>query len=304
MEIGRDCRAARLMPVDKVRLQSLRYMVPVPGWLVFNVFCLRCSLSASIPSITPQVQQPGGQQLGTQAPPAAAKTVLKAIAVKQVILRKHFDLLYWWAVWLYAGIAAALTYTAGETVTIGGKAVKMYPEPWLAIGFLAVILFVAIFTSLRARGALSMVLVMGLMGAAVAVQYLLTWRYVFELFPLLRLHINLGFYVATVVVLFPVWLATTFFFNRLQQYRFRPGRQVSSIKMFGGGETNIASHTLSMHMLDHDIFVHRVLGLWPLLGTGDIEVGYTKPDGSAHKEIIHNVVRPHAKMRDIQEMMK
>jgi MFS family permease len=220
-----------------------------------------------------------------------------------VVLRKHFDLLYWWVVWLYAAFAAGMTYTFGETVTINGKGVKMYSEPWLAIGFLAVVLFVAIFTSVRARGAMSMILVFFIVGIAVAIHFANGWKSIFDWFPMLRLHINMGFYVAVFAILFPVWLLTTFFFNRLHYYRFKPGRQVSSVKMIGGGETNIAAHTFVTHKLDDDIFVHRVLGLWPLFGTGDIEISYARPDGSVHREVLENVINASSKLSKINDLL-
>jgi hypothetical protein len=220
-----------------------------------------------------------------------------------VVLHKHFDLLYWWVVWFYAAMAAVITYTFGDIVVINGKGVKIYSEPWLAVGFLTVVLFVAIFTSVRARGTMSMILVLSIFAVAVIVHLAYGWRPIFELFPLLRLHINLGFYVAVFAVLFPVWLSTTFFFNRLQAYHFKPGRQVSSVKLIGGAETNIATNNFVTNRLGDDIFVHRVLGLWPLFGTGDIEITYQRPGGGVHHEVIENVVRATAKLQKINALL-
>jgi lysylphosphatidylglycerol synthetase-like protein (DUF2156 family) len=233
---------------------------------------------------------------------AAKSAMSKAAAGRTVVLHKHFDLLYWWVVWLYAAMAAAMTYSFGDAVMINGKPVKMYSEPWLAVGFLAVLLFVAIFTSMRARGTMSMIFVLSIFAIAVSVHLLYGWRPIFEVFPLLRLHINLGFYVAVFCILFPTWLLTTFVFNRLHSYHFKPGRQLSTVKLIGGGETNIATQNLVTKRLDDDIFVHRVLGLWPLFGTGDIMITYQQPGGGVHYEIVENVVRASAKLKRIEAL--
>jgi hypothetical protein len=252
--------------------------------------------------------------------PAEAKTVISArLGAKQVILRKHFNLFYWWPVWLYAAVAAFITLSFGVDVkmvdaialketalgAIDAKTVRVFTEPWLAIGFFGLILFVAIFTSLRATGAMAMVLVLGLIVTAVAISWTVSWAWVFTKFPLLRVYVNQGGYAGTFVVLFPVWVATTFFFNKLHYLRFRPGRQVADVRPFGGGETSIASHTLQLTKRPEDVFVHRILGLWWLgLGTADIVVSYTKPDGGAHVEVFENVINPNRKIAAIQGMLK
>jgi hypothetical protein len=273
------------------------------------------------------VPPPSPTSPAAAAPPQAAagpigKVVDKA-EIREIILRKHYDLFYWWVVWAYAAFAALWTRAFGVNVRMTDyeplkeslkrvppddtvvQTVRVFTEPWLAIGFIGIILFVAIFTAVRARGPMSMVLVLSIFAAALLVSWTITWEFVFKQFPLLRVYINQGVYVATAVILFPVWLLTTFLLNRLHYLRFRPNRQIADVRPFGGGEIAIASHTLALHKLPEDIFVHRILGLWWLgFGTADIEVAYTRPDGSAYREVFENVVHPTRKINAIQQMLR
>ena len=111
----------------------------------------------------------------------------------------------------------------------------------------------------------------------------------------MRIHLNQGFYVAVFAVMFPVWLLTTLIFNRFMYYVFEPGRQVTVVRPWSGGREAISAHTLQHRRLQDDLFVHRLLGA-PFMGTGDIEISYTRPDGSVHKELVTNVTRASRKL--------
>src|SRR5439155_25147219 len=75
---------------------------------------------------------------------------------------QHSNLLYWWPIWAYGFLCAALTYVqgigVGELAASQGKVVLFHPSPWLGISFIALILFVAVFTNVRARGVYSFML--------------------------------------------------------------------------------------------------------------------------------------------------
>jgi hypothetical protein len=272
--------------------------------------------SAPIPPAPPSAAATAAVQ-SSSASPTEKATARRG--PREVILRKHYNLFYWWIVWAYAGFAALVTAAFGsnvkmvdteafKAVTLGAidsKTVKVFTEPWLAIGFVATLLFVSVFTAVRAKGAMAMVLLLALFSGALVVSWTLSWTWVFQQFPFLRLYMNQGVYVAVFTVLCPAWVLTTFLLNRLHYLRFRPGRQVADVRPFGGGEIAIASHALSLHKLPEDIFVHRILGLWWLgFGTADIEVAYTRPDGSAYREVFENVVHPTRKINAIQAMLR
>ena len=72
---------------------------------------------------------------------------------------QHSNLLYWWPIWAYGYLCAVLTYVQGigvrELAATTDKVVLFHPSPWLGISFIALILFVAVFTNVRARGVYS-----------------------------------------------------------------------------------------------------------------------------------------------------
>jgi hypothetical protein len=64
---------------------------------------------------------------------------------------QHSNLLYWWPIWAYGFLCAVLTYMQGigvkELAATTDKVVLFHPSPWLGISFIALILFVAVFTT-------------------------------------------------------------------------------------------------------------------------------------------------------------
>ena len=135
-----------------------------------------------------------------------------------VALRKHYDLLYWWAIWLYAGVAWFITGAAGTVVNFGTKDIRIYSGPALGVGFVFLLLFVAVFTSIRARGAMSAILLLVLLLIGVVMYLTGFMGYAIARFPDLRVHMNQAFYGVIFTVLFPTWLLTTFVFNRMNYF--------------------------------------------------------------------------------------
>ncbi len=241
----------------------------------------------------------------TNSPPQQPASPPRSTSAAPIKLYKNYDLFYWWAVWLYAAVASVLTGSFGKAVAITDKPLKFASDPLLGIGFIAVLLFVAIFTSVRARGSMSVILVFVFVGIAVIGQYLGAWSELMQRFPDLRVHMNQAFYTVIAGVLFVVWFFTTFVFNRLRYHTFDHGRQVGSIALIGGGSKTLAVQNISVAKLSDDIFVHRVLGLrWLGLGTGDIVLSYSEPGGGAHQEVIANVWRVDRKLAEINKRIQ
>ncbi len=257
--------------------------------------------------------------------PAPAKAPLPdKPADTSITLIRHYDLLYWWVVWLYAAVAWVISGAGPfgwgirvhmvelvdgklpQSVVDGtSKALNFHPDPLLGIGFIATFLFVAIFTAVRARGVLSAVLVFAFLAAGAAIYFLGLSRVLLEAFPRLRIHMNQGFYGAVFSVLFPIWVLTTFFFNRFHYYSFAHGKQIGDVRRLGGGTRSFNAHNVAVHKLPDDIFVHRVLGLrWLGFGTGDIEVTFTEPGSGTQKWTIHNVWSADKRVREIEERIR
>jgi hypothetical protein len=69
--------------------------------------------------------------------------------------------MYWWVVWLYGIICAGFTCLEGNEVTIGTQELLLYPRSWMGVSMILLILFVVIFTNVKARGVYSITLVLG-----------------------------------------------------------------------------------------------------------------------------------------------
>lgn len=227
-----------------------------------------------------------------------------AATTKSISVYRHYDLLYWWVVWAYAAVAAVVTHAFGDDVLIGGKALKVYSEPALGIGFVATLLFVVVFTAIRARGVLALVLIMIIIGVIAMLHVAGPLKWMIGAYPSLRVHMNLAFYVVVVSVLLPIWILSTFAFNRFHYYTFGPGRQVGDKKLIGGGSRDYAVHAINVHRLSDDIFVHRILGLWWLGGgTGDVEVIFSVPGGGMQTFTLPNVWRAEKKVAEINRIV-
>ena len=104
---------------------------------------------------------------------------------EKVVVYQHSDLLYWWVVWAYGFLCAALTAVRGVPVTLaqGHKAVLIYPGAWMGISYVMLVLFVLVFTNARARGVKSLVLFLLLVVIGLSVQMTVGWTEVLQYLP-------------------------------------------------------------------------------------------------------------------------
>ena len=212
---------------------------------------------------------------------------------ERLVVYQHSDLLYWWVVWAYGLLCALLTRLAGEPVSFPGqsKPILIYPGAWMGISFVALVLFVLVFTNARARGVKSLVLFLVLIVAGLAVQIFHGWNELLGYFPLLLVHMNLAFYLLFSGLLLIAWLVVVLGSDRFTYWEFGP----SSIAMkhrFSEGAESYTSPQVQTSRQSDDIFVHRLLGLWFLgFGTGDIEVRFGTAGGGQKVYFLKNVWR-------------
>ena len=229
----------------------------------------------------------------------------------QLRIYQHSNLLYWWPLWAYGYVCAALTYVQGigikELAASAGpggveKVILFHPSPWMGISYIGLILFVAIFTNIRARGVYSFVLLLLAAG--------MTWLF-FKIpgidkaigwASLLRVHLNLAFYLTFSSLLLLIWLFVIVFVDHFSWWRFSPGQVIEEHRI--GQATGHAYNTEGMvvRRLPDDFFRHRILGLGIVglgMGTGDFMV---KPPYEESFEI-HNVWRANRKQRHMETMI-
>jgi len=222
---------------------------------------------------------------------------------KGVRIYEHSDLMYWWIVWLYGFICAGLTYFQGKTVQIDDQSVfVVHPDSWVSISMIGLILFVVIFTNEKARGAYSLILVLSVLLIAGLVYVTHGWQRIIPLFQLLRVYANPAFYLTLSVPLFIVWTVMTLGFDRLNYWDFLPG-EVGRRNVVGEGSDHWVPQNFEVKRLSHDLFVHRILGLWFLgLGTGDLEIAVSTSHGQM-KFTLRNIWRVGAREKQINQMI-
>lgn len=237
---------------------------------------------------------------GAAAPAAEAPT--------EVRVYPHSPILYWWVVWAYGFFCALLTWAQGETFVIGGgKPLLIHSQPWVGISFTMLLLFVALATTVKARGVGAILLILLLVAAAVGTQFVMSIEGLFKSPPAILVHMDLAFYLMVSSALLVVWLAIVFIIDRLSFWRFRSA-QIERVQKFASILGRAPESYSVMHVrltrYSDEILSHKILGLGILgLGTGDIDGKIAVfGGGNEHFRIEHVWGAPRA-LRQIQAMM-
>ena len=206
---------------------------------------------------------------------------------------QHSDLLYWWVVWAYGFLCAFLTWLRGVYVSVEAahKPVLVYPGAWMGISFVALVLFVLIFTNARARGVKSLVLFLVLTVIGLIVQMSVGWNEVLQYFPLLLVHMNLAFYILFSSILLVAWAFIILGTDHSQYWEFAPN-SIAVKYWFTDAVESYTSPQVETSRQSDDIFVHRMLGLWFIgFGTGDIEIRFSTAGSGQKVFFLKNVWR-------------
>jgi hypothetical protein len=216
----------------------------------------------------------------------------------ELYIYQHSNLLYWWPIWVWGYVCAAWTYAQGIGVSELAspyKVVLFHPSPWLGISFIAVVLFIAVFTNVRLRGIYSFVLMLVAGGLFVLLNRIPGIEHALGWMSLLRVHLNLAFYVTFSTVLLAIWLAVVGVADHFTWWRFSPS-QVTE-EHFMGLATGHTYNTegMAVRRLPNDFFRHILLG-W---GTGDFMVRPAHDDAFE----IHNVRRARRQQESIERAL-
>lgn len=239
----------------------------------------------------------------TAAATTQAKLAEASKALRGMRIYEYSDLVYWWAIWFAALVCLVLTYFFGESIQIGDKALKVHTSPWLGIGFLVVLFATLIFTHLRARGLHAIIFGLVVVVIGLIVHMTVGWTAVFDRLTLIKVNMNLAYYVVTFVVTLAVWLYTTFVHARLSYGVVNPGEVGWRSALTGQIETFRPLNFQVVKRSD-DIIVHKILGLGFLgFGTGDIDVKFDVPGGGSQHHSFKNVWRPDAKVTQMEALI-
>ena len=239
----------------------------------------------------------------TTAAKAPAEAAAPAEALGGIKVYEYSDLVYWWAIWFAALVCIVITQVGGESIQIGDKSLKVHTNPWVGIGFLVVMFSTLIFTQLRARGLYAIILLMAAAIIGLVVHITLGWTVIFDQFTLIKVHMNLAFYVFVFAVSFVIWLYTAVIHARLTYGLIRPG-EVGWYSPLTGQFESFRPINFQVVKRSDDIIVHKILGLGFLgLGTGDIDVRFSLPGGGSQHHVFRNVWRPTAKIARMDRLI-
>ena len=231
--------------------------------------------------------------------PTTAATPLRGLRIYE-----YSDMVYWWAIWFAALVCIILTSVFGDSIMIGDKALKVHSSPWVGIGFMLVMFGTLIFTHLRARGIYAIILILSLAVIGLLVHMLVGWTFIWDLVTLVKVHMNLAYYVVTFFVSFSLWVYITFIHSRFTYGFVNPG-EIGWRSPLTGQIENYRPLNFAVVKRSDDIVVHTLLGLRFIgLGTGDIEVKFDIPGGGSQLHVFRNVWRPDVKIARMEQLIQ
>lgn len=273
---------------------------------------------ATVPATTPQ----------STAPPIEHK--------RELIVISHSSLFYWWPVWAFGFLMAAITWFGGERMITVPKDTKPAPnqtvpgfdgerdvlvlpkdkhlakdrsgnpaEPKLrmtsnknlGVLFCVVLLLVVAITNIPLRGLWSFIVIIILVGLSIIFAILGWWENIIEYLGFLDIRINLAGYIVISSVLFVLWLVIFVLFDRQIYMVFSPGQFRVRLEI-GDAETAYDTAGMTIQKQRSDLFRHWVLGL----GSGDLIV--RTAGAQAHHFDMPNVLFLGRKVREIEDLLR
>jgi hypothetical protein len=245
----------------------------------------------------------------TDTPDQHAPAAAPPSGTPEIRIYAHSPIIYWWVIWAYGFVCAALTYFQGDRLTIGegAKPLFIHPSPWVGLSFTLLLLLVIVATSVRARGINALLLMALLGGAAAATYFVMNMPGLWTTPPSLLVHMNLAFYLLVSTILFVVWMVIVFFVDRLSYWRVR-GTQVEKVQLFGSALGRAPESWSVLHIrltrFSDDLIAHKILALGFLgLGTSDVDVKLSIFGGGHEQFRIDNVWRASIPLKAVQSAM-
>ncbi len=186
---------------------------------------------------------------------------------QSITIYQHSMVLYWWPVWLVGFVFAALSRLGGEHVDVGGQLMWFHPSLNLGVIYLLVVFCVFVVTNLTVRGLASVLVLMAGIIAVLVCSLFGWWDALFSFEKHLSIHMDLGFFLISSIILFVIWCATVFGFDRVTYCTFQPG-QVVLHNLVGGGARAFDTRGMVVYKLRDDPFRHWIFGI----GSGDLHI--------------------------------
>ena len=248
------------------------------------------------------VQDPGANAATMRVARGEAKAHRDAVALREVRLVAHSNILYWWIVWAYGYLCALGTQLNHVLVPFGGKQIKFFPEAWLGISYVGVILFVVVFTNVRARVLHTFIIAAVIGFVLIGIEWQWGLGSIFKFVPELRVHMNLAFYMVMSTGLLLIWLIVVFGIDQLTYWRFAGGQVVETHRLGNAAGNVYDTRGMLMRRQPDDFFRHKLLGLGFLgLGTGDLV--FRPSMAGSEPFVIENVWRSNEQQKRIERLL-
>jgi hypothetical protein len=220
----------------------------------------------------------------------------KQTGVPTLRIYGHSSLFYWWPVWVTGYAMALASYLGGEKIAIGDGTDLINPSSNLGVIFFLVLFFVIVVTSVSVRGLASAMVLLSGAFLVLLFSYFGLWDTIFDWLGHFRIHLNFAAYFWFSTLLFLVWAAAFFIFDRLTYWEIKPG-QITENFFLGGGSRSFDTENMMVEKFRNDLFRHWIIGM----GTGDLHIETT---GATKFTIeIPNVLFIGRKVRILQEMI-
>lgn len=177
----------------------------------------------------------------------------------------HSTLFYWWPAWAASFVLGIWTLVAGERVPVAGGEAHILESATPGFLFMALLLLVAIVTTVRMKGIRSVVLVLAVALLTVLAAWLGFLDDIFQVVPALSTHLSAGFYLSFGGILLLVWFTVVFLFDRLVFWQISEG-QLVRVRVIGMAEKAYDARGLTVEHEADDLLRHVVIGF----GSGDI----------------------------------
>lgn len=200
----------------------------------------------------------------------------------------HSPILYWWPIWALGFIFGFVSLFVGGEGTEAAARVQGQT-------FVFVLVFVIFSTTVKLRGANSVILGLILLIGAILLATANLSGPIAAFIGGLDIRMSPAFYWFVGITVFIMWAIMIFGFDKVKFYEIAPG-QVRERVFWGTGDRAESGANARCRYLKDDFLRHRMLGL---VVTGDIEI--TLGDGEVW--YLHNVLFAKQKARRINELI-
>lgn len=212
-----------------------------------------------------------------------------AVAVpknERVIVRSHSPILYWWPVWFLAGLFWLLQATLFSE---NENAIAI-----MGLTFVSALLFVIFSTTVRLRGANSVIFILVIVIIAILLAMANLSAAISAFIGGLNIRMSDEFYFVIFAAVLGLSIVMFAVFDRIKYWKVVPGQITESV-MWGARENVLGGSNSRCHYKSDDFLRHRVLGLFLV---GDLEI----TNGTDRVEV-HNVFMAKAKSKRINELI-